>query len=358
MKLFFAICLIVCSATISIAADLKTVVYEGSIISEDVSWRGSILVRGFVVVAPQATLRIEPGTIVRFAATSEQHLPGLVVQGRLNAAGTAEQPIMFTADSAAPSRGAWGGIVLLSTEKRNLLEHCRIEYAQNGIDVRFSSVNVKMVSIEHARTALQSHDSTVQMAASSISDAETGIEIHHSEFDARDISVSACQRGGVFHASAVAMSSSKFIRNVQSGLEIVDCRVKISNGEISENEVGARIKGSEGQLLTTGFQRNKLSALHLIGSRIKIQRCLFTENKQDGVRTEDGLALLLNNAFGSNGGYDIYNGGNEAVSARLNWWETTDQNKISQKIYDGNRDKNAGRVHVFPWLSEKPQLMP
>ncbi len=358
MKLIFVICLIVCMPVLSPAAEQKKNVYTEAVISADVIWRGAVLVRGFVVVAPQATLRIEPGTVVRFAKTSTGHLPSLVVQGRIHAAGSIEQPIVFSSDTASPSIGEWGGIVLLSTEKRNLLEHCRITYPQSGIDARFSSITITAVSIEHAKTGLLAYDSVVQMADSSVTDSGIGMELHTSEFEARGITISSCQRAALFYSSAVLLTTAKIINNLQSGLEISDCRIKITGGDISGNELGATIKGGEGQLFMTSFQRNKRYALHLVGARVKIQRCLFADNSQDAVRTEDGLALFMNSAFSANGGFNLYNAGSEAVSARQNWWGTTDQREISQKIYDHSLDKNAGIVYIYPWLNNKPQLTP
>ena len=262
---------------------------------------------------------------------------------------------MLTSDRSRPARGSWGGIVLLSTEKRNLLELCRIEYAETGIDVRFSTVTLKAVSIVQARTALLSHDGVVQMTGGTVSDSETGIEIHNSEFDGRDTTVSSCQRGCVLNKSSVVLASPKIMNNLQTGLEADECRIKITGGEFSGNALGARIKGGEGQIVMSRFLRNRQTALHLIGSRIKIQRCLFAENSQDALRIEDGRALLLNNAFSSNGGFNLYNAGSEVVSARQNWWGTTDQSLIGQKIHDAARDKNTGTVNVFPWLNEKPR---
>lgn len=358
MKTLFAAWIFFCMTTISLAAEQATVVYDGAVLTEDVTWSGSILVRGFVVVAPQATLRIDPGTVVRFAATAAQHLPNLVVQGRLQAVGTLERPIVLTSDRSIPARGSWGGIVLLSTEKRNLLELCRIEYAETGIDVRFSTVTLKAVSILQAQTALLSHDGVVQMVGGTVSDSETGIEIYNSEFDSRDTTISSCQRGCLLSESAVVLASTKIMNNQQTGLETDECRIKITGGEFSGNALGARIKGGEGQIVMSRFQRNRQTALHLLGSRIKIQRCLFAENSQDALRTEDGRALLLNNAFSSNGGFNLYNAGSEVVAARQNWWEGTDSLLISQKIYGALQDKNSGAVHIFPWLNEKPQLMP
>ena len=357
MKILFAACIFFCMTAISLATEQATAVYDGVVLTEDVTWRGSILVRGFVVVAPQATLRIDPGTVIRFSAAATQ-LPVLVVQGRIHAAGTSELPILLSSDRTGPPSGAWGGIVLLSTEKRNLMENCRIEYAETGIDVRSSNVTLKAVSIVQAKTALLSHDGVVQMSGGTVSDSGTGIEVHDSEFDGRDTTVSSCQRGCVFVKSSVVVVSMKVMNNRQTGFEAEECRLKITGGEFSGNEFGARINGGEGQIAMSGFLRNRRTALHLSDSRIKIQRNLFTGNFQDALRTEDGRAFLLNNAFSSNGGFNLYNAGPDPVEARQNWWGTTDPLLIGQKIYDTARDKNSGPVHVFPWLNETPQLTP
>jgi hypothetical protein len=358
VKILFAAFIFFCLTTISPAAERASTVYDGTVLSEDVTWHGSILVRGFVVVAPQATLRIEPGTVVRFASSAAGQLPNLVVQGRLHAAGTRDLPVVLTSDRSAPVRGSWGGIVLLSTEKRNLLEQCRIEYAETGIDVRFSTLSLKGVSIVQARTALLSHDGVVQMTGSTVSDSETGIEIYNSEFDGRDMTVSSCQRGCLLRKSAIVLASPKIMNNQQTGFEAEECRIRITDGEFSGNALGARVKGGEGQIVMSRFLQNRQTALHLSDSSIKIQRCLFAGNLQDALRVEDGRALLLNNAFTSNSGFNLYNAGHQVVSARQNWWGTADQLPIRQKIHDGALDKNTGTVNVFPWLNEKPLLVP
>lgn len=356
MKFLFTF-FIFCLTTVSPAAEQATVIYDGAVLTEDVTWRGSVLVRGFVVVAPQATLRIDPGTVVRFAASDAQKFANLIVQGRLHAAGTAERPVLLTSDNSRPVRGAWGGIVMLSTEKRNLLEHCRIEYAETGIDVRYSTIIIKATALAQTKTALLSHDGVVQMNGSTVSDSETGIELYNSEFEGRDTIVNSCKRGCVLSKSAVVLASMQIINNHQIGLETDECRLKISGGEFSGNMLGARIKGGEGQIAMSQFLRNSQTALHLFGTRIKIQRCLFADNLQDAVRTEDDQALIMNNIFSSNGGYNIYNAGSETVTARLNWWGTT-ETLVRQKIYDAVRDRNVGPVQIFPWLKEKPVFMP
>jgi len=343
--------------TVSMAAEQTASVYDRTVLTEDVTWRGSILVRGFVVVAPHATLRIAPGTVVRFTPAADGQLPVLVIQGRLHAAGTPELPILLTADKSRQERGSWGGIALLSTGKRNLMEHCRIEYAETGIDLRFSEITLQSVSIAQSQTALMSHDGVIQMVGGTISDSVVGIEAYNSEFDGRNATVSSCKRGCIMNKSAVVFSSFNIVNNQQSGFEAEDCRIKMVGGEFSGNVLGARINSSEGQITMSRFLRNGQTALHLSGSRIKIQRCLFSDNSKDALRVEDGLALLLNNAFSSNGGYNLYNAGRDVVSARQNWWGSSNLLLIRQKVYDVLQDKNNGTVNIYPWLKEQPQLM-
>jgi hypothetical protein len=291
-------------------------------------------------------------------ATSAQQAPNLIIQGRLQAIGTSERPIILTSALTKPVRGSWGGVVLLATEKRNLIERCRIEFAETGIDVRYSTVSLKSISIVQAQTALLSHDGSIQIASGVISDSENGIEIYDSEFEAKDLTVLSCQRGCVLNKSSAVLTAPRIQNNQKSGLEANDCRIKITGGEFSGNAYGARIMGGEGQIVTSRFERNRQTALHLLGSRIKIQRCLFDGNIQDALRMEDSRALILHNAFGTNGGYNLYNAGSEVVNARQNWWSGTDALVIKQKIYDFQRDKNSGAVQIFPWLNEKPLLMP
>ena len=346
------------SARVTVANN-ASVVYDGAVLTEDVTWRGTVLIKGFVVVAPQATLRVEAGTVVRFVGPDYKNgTARLVVQGRIHASGTAASPILMTSGRSKSARGDWGGIFLVSTEKRNILEHCRIEYADSGIDARFSSINLKMVSIKKSHTAIVAHDAVVQMIGGSITESQTGIEAHDSEFEIRDATIADCQRGLVMNRSSLGISAVKILDNKLSGLLSDDCRVKISSGEFSENGIGASFKGGEGEIRMTSFMRNLVTALHLQGARMKIHRSRFSDNNRDAIRTEDGLALITGNTFSSNKGFNIYNAGREDAHAVLNWWGSTDRSVIAGKIHDSVRDPSFGNVQIFPWLTENPPFMP
>ena len=91
---------------------------------------------------------------------------------------------------------------------------------------------------------------------------------------------------------------------------------------------------------------------------MKVQRCQFADNSRDAIRLEDSRSLISGNAFSANKGFNLYNAGRENVNALLNWWGAAEQSAISQKIHDTVRDPNSGTVQFFPWLSEKPALMP
>lgn len=358
MKTLFTVFIFFFITSFSLAAEKAGTVYDGAVLNEDVTWRGIVLVYGSVTVAPQATLRIEPGTVVTFAATTASKLPNLIIQGRLHIIGSTESPVVLTSENSKRLQVGWGGVVFLSTEKRNLLEHCRIENADVGIEVSFSSITLKNVDIIRARTALLAHDGVIQATNLNVSDAEIGVNIYDSEFEGKDITVDTCKRSFIGTKSAIMLVSPKIINNQQSGFEAEECRIKISDGEFSENKLGAIINGGEGQISMSNFLRNSQTALHLKKSRIKIQRCLFAHNLKDALRIDDGRSLLLNNAFTFNGGYNLYNGGNEIISARKNWWGEIDKDLISEKIFDAASDNQAGVVHIFPWLNEKPKLIP
>jgi len=334
--------------------------YENATLTEDVSWRGLVVVKGALVIAPQATLRIEPGTEIRFMPAKAGHqLPRLVVMGRIQAVGTPEQPIIFSSSSAGPvKKGEWGGIVLLSSEKRNQLEQCRIEGAESALEGRHSTISLKSVVIGTSLTGIVLHDCIADVTQSSISECETGIEAQDSEVELRDTTLTKNRRGAALYRSSVVMSSVTVSDNSRQGILAEECRIKFTSSEVSGNAVGASIEGGEGQLFMCRFKRNTDTALHLAAARLRINRCQISENLRDGIRLEDGRATIWGNAFSGNGGYNLVNAGGEAVSALQNWWGTDNEAALKGKILDITPDGRSGAVHVFPWLLEKPVLMP
>ena len=254
--------------------------YDNATITEDVTWRGTVLIRGALVVAPQATLRIEPGTTVRFARVEGGiRKARLVVMGRIQSIGTPERPILFTADAPTPVKGDWGGILLLSTEKHNQFEHTAVEGAETGLEARFSAFTAKSLRVSLSKTGLDLRDSIVSVEASSFSACETGVEVHDGEFELRDSSVSTNRLGMLLSRSSVVLASTSVTDNGQQGIRADECRLRISSCSISSNNEGAMVTGGEGLIFMTRFMGNKATALHLGSARMKVNRVSFCRQR-------------------------------------------------------------------------------
>ncbi len=79
---------------------------------------GEFVIAGDLTVAPGVTLTVDPGAVLKFAATdamgSHDALSELRVEGTLNADGTLLAPIELRPESDAAPRGAWTGVVVLA----------------------------------------------------------------------------------------------------------------------------------------------------------------------------------------------------------------------------------------------------
>ena len=84
------------------------------------TWSGIILLQNKVYVKNNATLTIAPGTIIRGDKNTQGTL--IITRGaKINAAGTASNPIVFTSNESIGNRipGDWGGVVILGLAKNN-----------------------------------------------------------------------------------------------------------------------------------------------------------------------------------------------------------------------------------------------
>lgn len=109
------------SQTVCPAAPTPIIV-SGSI-TANTTWTSNniYLLQGFVFVEAGATLTIQPGTIIKGDQASKGTLT--IKQGaRIDARGTASQPIVFTSNQPAGSRarGDWGGLILLGRATQNI----------------------------------------------------------------------------------------------------------------------------------------------------------------------------------------------------------------------------------------------
>lgn len=99
-------------------------------ITADTTWSASdtYLLNGYVFVANNATLTIEPGTVIKAKVSSGAGAAALVITrgSKIQAVGTADQPIIFTSELdqlngnlTASDTGLWGGLVILGKASIN-----------------------------------------------------------------------------------------------------------------------------------------------------------------------------------------------------------------------------------------------
>ncbi|MFN5784629.1 MAG: T9SS type A sorting domain-containing protein [Flavobacteriia bacterium] len=96
--------------TTTVSADITT----------NTTWSGIVLLQNKVYVKNNATLTIQPGTIIRGDKLTQGTL--IITRGaRINANGTATQPIVFTSNESMGNRseGDWGGLVILGLARNN-----------------------------------------------------------------------------------------------------------------------------------------------------------------------------------------------------------------------------------------------
>ncbi|MCB8980764.1 MAG: right-handed parallel beta-helix repeat-containing protein [Ardenticatenaceae bacterium] len=111
----------------------------GGPITQDTTWQGDVLVTDSVVVIPNVTLTILPGTRVKFQYYRGYREPErrlrMDVQGSIVAIGTAAEPIYFTSDAPDPQNGDWSMLHLDAPTGPARFHYVVFEFAQHGLNV-------------------------------------------------------------------------------------------------------------------------------------------------------------------------------------------------------------------------------
>ncbi|WP_113638748.1 hypothetical protein [Nubsella zeaxanthinifaciens] len=153
------------------------------------------LLKGNVFVTNNATLTIQPGTIVKGDKATKGAL--IITRGaKIMAVGTVEKPIVFTSSIAAGARkeGDWGGVILLGKAQNNIGTSVAIEGISDatdkgkhgGNDNTDNSGTMKYVRIEYAGIALSPDNEINGLTFGSVGSGTTidYVEVYRSGDDA------------------------------------------------------------------------------------------------------------------------------------------------------------------------------
>lgn len=318
--------------------------YSGEIFQEDLLWQGTVLIDGWVTVAPQATLTIGPGTIVRIAGNG-----GIHVLGRIIAKGSADSPILFASLYPEPLAGDWAGIVLSGTEKRNTFEHVRIEGADTGLFARLSSFSAKGFNIHHVTTAVKLQESVAEFSDGRISAASAGFSAANSEADLDTVLFEENRNAVSLTASSMSGRDVTIAANRFSGMAAEQSHLKLERFLLIGNNVGARFSGSDGSITDSVIRNNGETGIIMSGSRLKLTGNTVTGNGT-GVQSDDNLPVLWGNSIHSNRSYNILYLGDETFFVGGNWFGPNGATTLERTIFS----KRAGAVHTEPLLKNTP----
>ena len=335
-------------------------IYDTQLLVEDVNWRGEVLITGVLTLAPQATLTIEPGTVVRFgvrgAADAAEVM--LMIQGRIVAMGTERNPILFTSRFAQPISGDWQGLVLLGSEKRNVLENCRIEGAETGLDASFSTIELTSTSFANCGIGAHLQDALVSVNRGGADGCETGMTLVDSEADLRDPVFSGNDTGIVAERSSLYLERGLFTGNKSAALRTRESRLKISGGRFVGNGAGLTVVSSQGSLSGCMIAENRDCGIFLADSRMRIYGNSIVKNGTDGIRIQNGGGAAWGNTLTGNGGCDISNAGSKDFRAMGNWWGGADATEVSRRVCALESDDRRGRILYLPVMATKPAGLP
>lgn len=105
-------------------------------ITTNTTWTSNnvYLLQGIIYVNSGVTLTIQPGTVIRGDNTVPNSSLFVARGGKINAIGTACNPIVFTSNKAigARAKGDWGGLVLLGNAVNNTGTNAQIEGTAAG----------------------------------------------------------------------------------------------------------------------------------------------------------------------------------------------------------------------------------
>ncbi len=154
----------------------------GGVIEGNASWCGEYLAQSPVLVPEGSSLTLCPGTILDSA-------PGayVKVEGTLTAEGTADKPIVFSAQAKPCGKGAWGGLQIRDTAAGTQLKHVVVECADTAIYVFKTGLLVTSSTLRNNNRAVEIRATwKLQLIGNTFEDNSSGIYSAYSSSGSSD----------------------------------------------------------------------------------------------------------------------------------------------------------------------------
>ena len=353
--------------------------YQDEAFRGDMVWQGHIEIAGTIRVPQGSRLIIMPGTIVEFVKkdTNGDGIgeSGIMIQGRLIAKGTKDQPIVFRSAEIDKKMGDWDSINIMdSAEAQNLIEYCRIENAYRGLHFHFSNVAVYNSFITDNYRGIQFQESQVDIKGNYLGGNKSGVQGRDSDLLFADNLLHNNYVGANFYRATLSARGNRIVGNSKEGWRIREGISTLQEnlidgnrnglmladmfyGDYSRNsftnnlETGLSLKNADNiEVIGNVIAGNGINGINIQESRAMIKYNQITDNAERGIGIQTFDGLVTENNLANNGQYAIDLDGAGDVAAPDNWWGDTTPEKV---IFDKRKDPARGRI-----LHEKPRKLP
>jgi hypothetical protein len=338
-------------------------VYRGEqTLWQDTVWQGEVLIDGVLTVAPEVVLEIRPGTRISFTFMDSngdgigEH--EIFIQGRLDAVGTEENPIVFTSARRVPFAGAWGAINMMMSEGDNRLVHCIMEYGYRGYLAHFSSVAVTDCIFRHNVRGLQFQESTVTLRRCLILENFNGLQFRDSDVIIEQSRISGSYWGLRCLYTDLRLTDCVIEDNAINGVHLRDSTLLAEDNHLVRNRRGLYLQRSRAEVRGNHIADNSEHGIFLEDSELDGTHNLVTGNGRSGVRWLNSRGTLRANDLSGNGTYAVINDGNTPLDATGNWWGTADESLIGGLVRDGRQRTGLADVFYDEALTAPPARLP
>ncbi|MGI5818359.1 MAG: right-handed parallel beta-helix repeat-containing protein [Armatimonadota bacterium] len=207
---------------------------------------------------------------------------------------------------------------------------------------------------------------TLEIGASARLSLGPGVEVLGGTIGASGILVAHGEPGNpvVFDAATASPAPGDW-----TGIEYAPGSAgRIVNAVVRNARIGVNVQ-SDGwiQLRDTLVHHCAEDGIRAAGESVPlITGCTVRDNRRWGVSVYHNAEPLLGaadghtnvglNTFIRNAEYDLANQTSRAILAQRNWWGTTDQSEIGERILDRSIDASLGPVNFTPYLVSEPTV--
>ncbi|WES98420.1 hypothetical protein P2W68_02125 [Chryseobacterium arthrosphaerae] len=286
-------------------------------ITSNTTWSGVIEMDGIITVKSGATLTILPGTYIKAKPNATGAATGILIiskTGRINAAGTENQPIIFTSyrlldgtEDTYPAPGDFGGVILLGDAPTNVPSTTSIEGLSLNSDRYFGGSNpshnagvMKYVRIEFAGYDYLGGNSGNEVNALSLGGVGNGTTLDHIQVSySKDDSFEFF--GGTVNASNLISLAAEddnfdfdngYTGTITCALSLADYNSYHSLSGIVPDSNGIELDNNSTGTTTTLMTHPVINNLTIIG----VKYSNWGNHYENGIHIRRNGRLTLNNA--------------------------------------------------------------